>query len=178
MCGDECCKDCFIEWNPLTQQEVPGTEFCFTPADGTICDYRKPGPGDDRACWPDEKCVKGKCCCDGCFGSVVCGGKCCPQDACCNGKCCKKGKVCAQKTLQDPLTCVSVNRSCTGAANCYVDEQCIDGVCCGGNRICSHPNLGNFCCGAGKYCDFVGPNGTCCPINRLCNSYRAHRVRV
>lgn len=179
-CGDTCCADCFVE---LFIDGTPNEEntVCCTLSGGTICEYVKPGPGDDRCCYPNEICLKGKCCCDGCLGAIKCGGKCCAKEACCNGKCCEKGYVCATKNEGDPkMTCVRANRDCTSAAGCFPGETCLDGTCCSGLRMCVDGVGTEFCCKADERCELPGhPSANCCPINTTCNNtYRGHRVRI
>lgn len=174
LCGDTCCLDCFIEIlgggipNPSNQVCCPGPE-------GTICSPdpikrkkgKKPKPTDpaaDLCCYPDETCVNGECCCDGCQGMVICGDTCCAQDACCNGECCPAGQVCA--TTASGQVCVQAGRSC--AEGCLLNEVCIGGVCCSGLRVCD-----DVCCSEGRYCAF----GYCCPVKSICNTYRGRRVR-
>ena len=178
QCGDTCCADCFVEvlLNGNPDEDHP---ICCTPSGGTICEHNKPGPGDDRCCYPNEKCVKGKCCCDDCSGAINCGGECCAIDACCNGKCCEKGKVCATKEQGADETCVPANRDCDGDAECFPGETCHGGKCCSGLRICGDGAGQPVCCTAGEWCEFQGQqNAECCAINTICKStYRGHRVR-
>jgi hypothetical protein len=179
QCGDTCCEDCFV---PVMSNGVPDEDnpICCKSSGGTICEHKKSGPGDDRCCYDDEVCLKGKCCCDGCEGAVKCGGKCCAIAACCNGKCCEKGYVCATKEEGDPKqTCVRANRDCDDDQACFPGETCLGGTCCSGPRECEDANGDPFCCGASRYCQSPGgPDVTCCPINTSCNStYRGHRVR-
>lgn len=166
-----CCADCFVEIL-LTGTPDLDHPVCCASQGGTICGPNKKKKSDDRCCYPNQECVKGTCCCDGCEGAVKCGGKCCAIAACCNGTCCKKGKVCAN--TPQGKACVSASRGCgPGKPPCYSGEQCIGGICCSGARIC-----GEVCCGAGKYCEVVGPNRSCCPINTICKgTYRGRRVR-
>ena len=176
-CGDECCADCFVEVSLLGGPDLEHP-VCCESSDGTICEHKKPGPADDRCCYPNQVCVKGKCCCDDCEGSTVCGGKCCAIDSCCNGKCCKKGYVCATKDGAAQPTCVPANRGCDGDDECFPGETCHDDKCCSGLRICG--SVGNpVCCKAGERCEFQGfPNAACCPVNTICKStYRGQRVR-
>ena len=176
-CGGECCADCFVEilLNGNPDEDHP---VCCTSSGGTVCEHNKPGPADDRCCYDDQLCVKGKCCCDGCEGAVKCGGKCCAKEACCNGKCCEKGYVCATKNIGADPTCVPANRDCGAAQNCFPGETCLGGKCCSGLRECNKGAGNEFCCGARRYCVFKGqPNAKCCPINTSCSTYRGHRVR-
>src|SRR5215204_2583176 len=106
-CGAGCCADCFIE--AVGANTVPGTEACC--AASSVCSSGTGDPADDLCCWPNEDCIGGKCCCDGCEGTVVCGGKCCPSGSCCNGKCCGAGQVCARPKANKPRKCVSGYRS-------------------------------------------------------------------
>jgi hypothetical protein len=181
MCNGTCCADCFAEFEPGAAEPDPGTGVCCSPPAGTICRHRKKGPGDDRCCYPDEQCVKGKCCCDRCLGSVVCGGKCCPIASCCDGTCCRKGHVCVRIRGAAP-ECVPANRSCQSDDDCHPGETCVGhrtgrGTCCAGDRICED-DLGPICCPAGHYCDRIEPGPICCPVNKICNTYRRHRIRV
>ena len=131
---------------------------CCKSSGGTICEHNKPGPADDRCCYDDQLCVKGKCCCDGCEGAVKCGGKCCAKEACCNGKCCEKGYVCATKNIGAiqrpaseptatvvPLRTASPAKPASAANAARAFASAIDGA---GNE---------FCCGARRYCVFQGP---------------------
>ena len=176
LCDGACCADCFVEVQLDGTLDLDNPVCCAAngqASGGTICSSNKKKTSDDRCCWPFEACVNGKCCCDDCAGSVVCGGKCCAKAACCNGVCCKKGKVCA--TTDDGDTCVPANRACGGAnPPCFASETCIGGHCCPAARTC-----GNICCAADEYCEIPGhPSGGCCPINSTCNgSYRGHRIR-
>jgi hypothetical protein len=185
LCGATCCVDCFIE---LLGGGIPNPakQVCCSGPVGTICSpdpvkrkrkknkKKKPQPTDpaaDLCCYPEQICVNGECCCDGCEGAVVCGGTCCASAACCNGECCPAGQVCA--TTTSGQTCIPAGRPC--AEGCLPSEVCTGGVCCSGLRDC-----GDVCCGAGDYCEFQGDEEiqNCCPINRICGStYRGRRVR-
>src|SRR5215213_4421509 len=137
MCGDTCCADCFVEVfiNGVPDEAHP---VCCELSGGTICEHNKPGPGDDRCCYDDEVCLKGKCCWDGFAGVINCGGKCCAVAACCNGKCCKKGEVCATKEDGAEATCVPANRGCDDPGDCFPDETCQGDKCCSGLRECNN----------------------------------------
>jgi len=178
-CGGACCADCFVEIL-LNGQPDLAHPVCCTSSGGTVCEHNKPGPADDRCCYDDQLCVKGKCCCDGCDGAVKCGGKCCAKEACCNGKCCEKGHVCATKEEGDPnKTCVPANRDCVEVEDCFPGETCLGGTCCSGLRECNDGAGMEFCCKASEYCVFKGALAArCCPINTSCSTYRGHRVRV
>jgi hypothetical protein len=175
-CDDTCCADCFVEillnGNPDLDHPV-----CCNATDGTICGPNKKKQSDDRCCYPDQECVKGECCCNGCEGAVVCGGRCCASAACCDGECCAAGKVCA--TTTDGLSCVSANRGCSDDQDCFAGEVCHGGICCSGNRVCGDGMGNDVCCDIGEYCEFPGlPIAECCPINTVCKgTYRGHRVR-
>ena len=180
-CGDVCCAECFIELLPNGVPK-PDSEVCCGGANGTICGGKKPGKADDRCCYPDELCLKGKCCADNTLGARECDGRCCAQAACCNNgqKCCPKGEVCVTKTLGDPhQSCVPANRSCANAGGCYPGEVCHGGTCCSGARICQDLISGDpVCCGAKAYCAFQGqPNARCVPINTSASTYRGNRIR-
>jgi len=180
MCGDTCCADCFAE--VLLSGGQPDLEHpvCCESSGGTICEHNKPGPGDDRCCYPNELCVKGKCCCNDCSGAITCSGKCCAKEACCNEKCCEKGYVCLRKHQGDPKTCVRANRECDSDEECFHSETCHGGKCCSGLRVCGDGAGTPVCCTAGEWCEFQGQqNAACCAINTICKStYRGHRVRV
>ena len=170
LCYGECCADCFVE----VLENGTQSAFCCLADGGTICGPNKKKKSDDRCCYPTEGCVNGKCCCNDCQGSKICGGKCCAIAACCNGKCCQSGKVCAT-TPGGGEACVSANRACDGIQDCFPGEVCHGGVCCSGGRICTDGQGGAVCCAAGARCE--QPNNVCCPINTSCQSYKGHRVR-
>jgi hypothetical protein len=176
-CGDTCCADCFVEillnGNPDLDHPV-----CCEADGGTICGPNKKKQSDDHCCYPDQECVKGVCCCDGCEGAVVCGNRCCAEAACCDGECCAAGKVCA--TTTDGPSCVSAHRQCgPGEPSCLSGEVCHGGVCCSGNRVCGDGMGNDVCCDPDEYCEFPNsPIAECCPINTICKgTYRGHRVR-
>jgi len=171
-CGGACCADCFVEILLNGQPDFDHPVCCLADG-GTICGPNKKKESDDRCCYATEECVNGKCCCDGCQGSMVCGGKCCAIAACCNGKCCTNGKVCAATPAGD--VCVSATRGCSGDQECFAGEVCHGGVCCAGGRVCTDGQGSDVCCDAGERCE--QPNNTCCPINTACQSYKGHRVR-
>jgi hypothetical protein len=201
LCGGHCCADCFVEIL-LTGQPDLKNPICCPGSGGTIC---SPGvmsenrrkkkkkkkrrktktkrrqtddPSDDLCCYPNETCVNGVCCCDGCQGAVVCGGTCCPIAACCNGACCPAGQVCAN--TPGGLACVPASRPCGGGhPACFGGEICHGSVCCSGLRVCGNGMGNDFCCGAGEYCEFPGTLiARCCPFNASCGStYRGRRVR-
>jgi hypothetical protein len=177
-CGDECCADCFVVVSLLGGPDLEHP-VCCESSGGTICEHKKPSPGDDRCCYDDEVCLKGKCCWVGFAGVTNCGGKCCAASACCNNeKCCEKGYVCATKENDAEETCVPANRGCAGDEECFAGEHCLGGKCCSGLRECNDGAGKEFCCSASKYCAFKGqPNAECCPINTSCSTYRGHRVR-
>jgi hypothetical protein len=175
-CGGSCCASCFIDHLGIVPQ--PATATCCQEGAGNFCSSKKHNKSDDECCYPDQDCVNGHCCCDGCQGAVICGGKCCPAASCCNGKCCAEGQVCG--TTTEGLACVAADRQCAGDDDCLAGEECRAGTCCSGDRICGDGEGGEACCEAGYYCDdSLGlNNSSCCPINTTCHStWRGHRVR-
>lgn len=189
-CGDSCCGDCFVEIL-LNGQPNANNPVCCTASGGTICSpkvkakrkkgkkKKKDNPADDLCCYPDQTCINGGCCCDGCEGAVICGGVCCPSEACCNGACCPAGQVCAN--TGSGLACVPATRSCGGGQPpCLSGEVCHGGVCCSGIRVCGDGMGNDVCCAADAYCEFPGlPIAECCPVNTICKgTYRGRRVRV
>jgi hypothetical protein len=177
MCGDSCCADCFVDrLNGVTPQ--PLTATCCGPESGTVCSAKKHDQSDDECCWLDQACIDGECCCDGCQGAVICGGKCCPSVACCNGRCCPQGQVCGM--TPGGLACVTANRDCDHDSDCLSGEVCHGGVCCAGDRVCGDGKGGDVCCDVGEYCDdsLGGISIGCCALNTRCKStWRGHRVR-
>jgi len=177
LCNGACCADCFIEATaPLPDGDlIDGTEACCAPS--SICSGGTSDPGDDFCCWPDEVCLDGNCCCNGCEGTVVCGGGCCPGVSCCGGQCCGPGQVCARTQPNKPRTCVSADRSCATSNDCFEDETCWGGICCSGNRLCFHAiQLDTpVCCPLGKHCD--EDSGTCCSNGITCGT-TGKKVRV
>jgi hypothetical protein len=189
LCGDSCCKDCFVEILLQTGQPDLDHPICCPASGGTVCSpdvkprkkkknskkrrKRRNDPSDDVCCYPTDACVNGACCCDGCQGSMVCGGKCCAIAACCNGACCEDGQICA--TTPAGEACVSANRGCSGDQDCFSGEVCHGGVCCSGGRVCTDGQGGDVCCDAGARCEL--PNNICCPINTACQTYKGRRVR-
>jgi hypothetical protein len=88
-CGDTntCCGDCFTAVDEGDPVPDPEEAICCQEAGGTVCS-KKSGPGDDRCCYGDEKCLKGFCCNkNGKWGETICGSRCCRKAACCNGQC-------------------------------------------------------------------------------------------
>jgi hypothetical protein len=188
LCGESCCEDCFAEIHlPVTEPDLEHAVCCVEGV-GTVCHTdarakkkhkhgrtkRKANSANDLCCYPDEVCVKGECCCDGCLGTMVCGGECCPIASCCNGKCCQDGLVCAT-TPQGPA-CVAADRGCGGDQDCFAGEVCHAGVCCSSNRVCKGGGH-DVCCATNERCE-QPPNGICCPNGSICSTYRGHRVRV
>jgi hypothetical protein len=173
-CGTTCCKECFVEMLPGVA--TPVSHVCCGGGEGTICS-RKPGRKDDRCCYPNEVCIKGKCCTHGFYGAKVCGGKCCARTACCGKTCCKKGQVCVRKGGK--RVCAPANRACTTKSQCFANEICHGGKCCSGNRIC-HTDLGAtpICCKANEYCEFPGGTAArCSPVGTTVSTSRGHRIR-
>jgi hypothetical protein len=175
-CGDDCCAECFAEADGPTQPPHDGTEACCPAA--KVCRRNTGDPTDDLCCWPDEACLDGNCCCDGCLGTVICGGKCCPSDSCCNGKCCGAGQVCARVQPNKPRKCVPADRSCTADDDCFDGEACWGGTCCTSDRQClaAGPNTAPVCCAVSHYCDPEIP--ACCLNGSNCNTGKKVRVRV
>lgn len=189
LCGATCCDECFAEIL-LTGQPDLDHPVCCPTSGGSVCspnvkprkkrkkrrkNRKKDNPADDLCCYPNQVCLNGDCCCDGCEGAVICGGRCCPSAACCNGACCEDGEVCAN-TPAGPA-CVPGNRLC---GECFAGEVCHGGLCCAGNRLCDNGIGSEFCCAADEYCQFPGTLiAACCPFNTSCGStYRGRRVRV
>ena len=173
LCDGECCADCFLLVTGQGVPPNPNSDECC-PQD-KICGPNPKKLSDDRCCSDNEDCVDGTCCSqNGASGAVVCGGKCCPQDACCNGACCPQGQVCAETPTGDQ--CVLADRTCNSDPNCFSSETCLDGKCCADNRQCSFGG-NSFCCPAGQYCELPGSTQACCEINKTCNSFKGHRVR-
>ncbi len=171
----KCCKHRFALANGPGLAPLPGTEFCCSAAG--VC--RKDGdPAHDDCCQESETCIDGKCCCDGCRGTVICGGVCCGSDSCCNGACCPGGQICA--ATENGLECVDGQETCTGDGDCYPGETCWDGTCCTADRMCS-VSEGNEtdvpkCCSVNEYCDQV--LGTCCSNGNICTTGKKVRIRV
>jgi hypothetical protein len=176
-CGDDCCTECFGESGGPDPPHIPGTEFCCEA--GSVCNRGTSDPTDDHCCWPDEACIDGECCCDGCEGTVVCGGKCCPSVSCCNGKCCGTGEVCARTQADKPRTCVSAVRSCVSDGDCFEDETCHGDICCSGDRVCVDKNQPSVevCCSLGTYCEPFY-NGCCANGIQCSTTGKKVRVRV
>ncbi|MCD6030663.1 MAG: hypothetical protein K0S78_2837 [Thermomicrobiales bacterium] len=175
MGGETCCADCFVRIEGHGVPPVPNSDECC-PQD-KICGPNPKKLADDRCCSDVEDCVEGECCrTNGTLAAVVCGGKCCAQDACCNGSCCPQGHVCAD--TGDGFDCVSANRACgVGNPQCFDGEECHGGVCCSDLRVCKDHMMNDICCPAGQYCEQEGSTQACCPINETCNSFKGHRVR-
>ena len=173
---------------PESQQfRVQDRDICCPAA--KVCGSQSGDDRDDRCCYPDEVCLDNACCCDGCRGSKVCGGTCCPSYSCCGGACCPaepgNEQVCAKDSRNAPPTCVSADRGCEGVDDCKFAEQCIGRTCCSGIRICPRDELGNpgpngakVCCRYGYFCDRSNPAipAKCCPVNEGC-TFRAARFR-
>lgn len=181
-CGasNSCCPDCFDTISNPGEKPKRAQAICCQ-ATGNIFCSREPGNGDDRCCFPNEECLKGRCCQDGAYGETNCAGTCCRQAACCNGtKCCKKGDVCALKNDGDlNESCVSAHRGCTSSNQCFSSETCHGGRCCSGVRLCQDAEGDDLCCNAGEYCE--SPNTSdarCTPVHTaVAGTYRPHRVR-
>jgi hypothetical protein len=173
-CGGDCCADCFVESTGGIIQDS-GTEACC--AASSVCLSATGDPKKDRCCWPNEICIDNTCCCDGCEGTVLCDGKCCPSVACCNGKCCGAGQVCARPQANKPRKCVSADRSCTSDGDCFAGEECRGGTCCFGDRLClvNGPDSDPVCCPAGEYCDLG--HSKCCEIGKICSTSKKVRIR-
>lgn len=174
MWAGVCCKHRFALANGPGLPPLPGTEFCCS-ASG-VCS-KDGDPDHDDCCQENETCLNGKCCCDGCRGTVICGGVCCGSDSCCNGACCGSGQICAE-TEPGIHTCVSAaERQCD---DCYSGETCWDETCCTAERMCTvtegnDPDVPK-CCAANEYCDKV--LGTCCSNGNICTTGKKVRIRV
>jgi hypothetical protein len=173
MVGETCCADCFVLINGQGVPPEPNSDQCCPQH--KICSKNPKKLSDDRCCSESEDCVDSTCCSqNGAFGAIVCGGKCCPRDACCNGTCCPAGQVCAETPNGDQ--CAPADRTCRSDPECFSNEECRAGKCCAENRQCSFGGS-DFCCPAGQYCEQPGSPQACCPINTTCNSFKGHRVR-
>jgi hypothetical protein len=168
-----CCKNRFaLQDDALGPGDpyIPDTEFCCPAAD--VCP-RNANPASDDCCQENETCLNGECCCDGCRGTVICGGVCCGSASCCNGVCCGSGEVCAE-TEPGKLECVAGQVACLSDAECSSDEACLEDVCCSPDRMCSF--MGEHCCGPDSYCDPV--KKSCCPNGVGCTTGKKVRIRV
>lgn len=171
-----CCKDRFALANGPGLEALPGTEFCCDAAG--VCS-QDGDPAHDDCCQENETCIAGKCCCDGCRGTVICGGVCCGSASCCNGVCCGSDQVCAE-TAPGVRSCVADQRDCLSNAQCYPGETCWGGTCCTSGRMCLL-NVGNeddvpVCCTANTVCD--QGLGTCCVNGGICTTGKKVRIRV
>jgi hypothetical protein len=172
-----CCKNRFALANGPGLPALPGTEFCC-PAAG-VCSQDS-DPDHDDCCQENETCLNGKCCCDGCRGTVICGGVCCGSASCCNGACCPSGQICAE-TAPGVHSCVSAAaRDCTENSDCYPGETCFGGTCCTDGRMCMVPEGNNpdvpTCCSANSYC--YEDLNTCCSNGNICTTGKKVRIRV
>lgn len=170
-----CCKNRFALADGQGLSPIPGTEFCCKGA--RVCKADS-NPAHDDCCQESETCLNGKCCCDGCRGTVICGGVCCGSDSCCNGQCCPSGQICAP--TDDGPACVIGQQDCMDNNVCYSGETCWGGKCCTPERMCTvtlgdDPNF-KTCCSVGEYCDQV--LGTCCSNGNICTTGKKVRVRV
>ena len=170
-----CCKDRFALANGPGLEPLPGTEFCC--AASGVCSQDS-DPAHDDCCQEGETCINGKCCCDGCHGTVICGGVCCGSASCCNGVCCGSNQVCAAKS-PGVHTCVPATRNCASDAQCFPDETCWGGVCCTAERMCSEYNgpgpATEVCCSVSHYCD---ASNMCCPNGGDCSTGKKVRIRL
>lgn len=163
--ADVCCRDRFVD-KLLGQETKDGTPLCCSPE--SVCPQNG-DPFDDDCCLADASCISGKCCCDGCRGTVICGGACCPSASCCNGVCCGSDQVCAEKS-PGVHVCVPATRNCLNSGQCFSGETCWAGVCCTAERMCA-----GVCCNITHYCD---PTGMCCPNGGDCSTGKKVRIRV
>ncbi len=169
-----CCKNRFALANGMGLEPLPGTDFCCSAAG--VCS-QDADPAHDDCCQENETCLNGRCCCDGCRGTVICGGVCCGSASCCNGACCPSGQICAE-TAPGVRSCVSAaERECD---ECYPGETCWDGICCTNGRMCL-VTVGDesdvpICCAANEYCDQA--LGTCCSNGNICTTGKKVRIRV
>lgn len=173
MWAGTCCKNRFALADAMGLEPLPGTEFCCAGKD--VC-RQDSDPAHDDCCQENETCLNGKCCCDGCRGTVICGGVCCGSDSCCNGKCCPNGQICAE--IDGVHTCVSAAaREC---GSCYSGETCWDEICCTPDRMCTvtegNDDNAPKCCAVNEYCDQV--LGTCCSNGNICTTGKKVRIRV
>jgi hypothetical protein len=165
-----CCKHRFALQDDALgpgDPHIPGTEFCCPGSD--IC-QRDDNPANDDCCQGNETCLNAECCCDGCRGTVICGGVCCGSASCCNGVCCGSGDVCAEK--DGVQQCVPGQVACVSDADCSPAETCLENVCCSADRVC----LGGQCCGPDAYCDME--KKSCCPNGVGCVTGKKVRIRV
>ncbi len=169
-----CCRDRFVE-TFLGQKVEEGTPLCCPPE--RVCPQTG-DPFDDDCCADNAPCIGGQCCCDGCRGTVVCGGTCCPSGSCCNGACCGSGQVCAESS-PGVRSCVAAERNCVSDAQCYPGESCWGNVCCTAERMCREPNgpglVNPVCCATSHYCDAAD---VCCPNGGDCSTGKKVRIRV
>lgn len=173
MWAGVCCKNRFALANGPGLPALPGTEFCCSAAG--VCS-KDGNPAHDDCCQENETCLNGKCCCDGCRGTVICGGVCCGSASCCNGVCCGSGQICAE-TATGVRTCVSSTRACITSNNCYQGETCFGDICCTAGRMCVLPlGGGPACCPANSYC--YEDLDTCCSNGNICTTGKKVRVRV
>lgn len=172
----ECCKNRFALANAQGLAPIPGTEFCC--AAKRVCSLDG-DPEHDDCCQENETCIDGKCCCDGCRGTVICGGVCCGAASCCDGVCCPGGQICAE-TAPGVRTCQSATRECADDTQCYPGETCFGEICCTAGRMCMVPE-GNgpdvpTCCGSNTYC--YEDLDTCCSNGNICTTGKKVRIRV
>ena len=165
-----CCKHRFALQDDADgpgDPHIPGTEFCCPGKD--IC-QRDENPANDDCCQGTESCLNNECCCDGCRGTVICGGDCCGSASCCNGSCCGEGQVCAEIGGVDQ--CVVGQVPCLSETDCSPEETCVENVCCSPDRVC----FGGQCCGPDHFCDHE--KKSCCPNGVGCTTGKKVRIRV
>jgi hypothetical protein len=162
-----CCKHRFALQDDAFGPDdpyIPGTEFCCPGKN--IC-QKDGNPKNDDCCQEKETCLNNECCCDGCRGTVICGGVCCGSSSCCNGECCGEGQVCDGEN-----GCVDGQVDCVSNADCSGADTCVDSVCCSPDRVCYDGN----CCGPDHFCDH--DKKSCCPNGAGCTTGKKVRIRV
>jgi hypothetical protein len=143
----------------------PSTVFCPDGCANLQTDAQHCG-ACDHACAAGQRCVGGRCVCDGTS---------CPPGCCANDGSCQRGttdQACGVCTTCNGTQCVNATACCGAASVCQSGtcQTCGDGQQCrGGACVCDATSCPNGCCNGDTCVKFAdqtdqqcGTNGTAC----------------
>lgn len=161
-CPDGCCEGATCRRRILDACGFLGGG-CMTcdPTLADACDRGDCRCGAGPSCDAGQRCLAGRCVCDG----KSCGGGCCAGDTCNPASlsaCGSGGGACAICDPRRTDRCVDGQCRCGMGASCAVGQACVGGLCVCNAQSCPTGCCRNQACQAGNDAAACGSGGAAC----------------